>query len=64
MYWLVEEKSSCKRRAHREGTHSVLCVKAALELHYREVVDGDVPEPQLAFVVEEGPRKGVGVERM
>ena len=47
-----------------KNTHRMLCVEATLQLHQCEIVDGDIPEPQLAPVVQEGPREGIGIERV
>ena len=40
----------------------MLCVKTTLHFHKRQVVDGDIPEPQLASVVQEGPRERIGIQ--
>ncbi len=42
----------------------MLCVKATLQLHQRQIIDGDISEPKPASVVQEGPREGVGIQRV
>ena len=40
----------------------MLCVKGTLQLHKGQAVDGDIPQPEPASVIEEGSREGIGVE--
>ena len=42
----------------------MLCVKGTLQLHKSQTVDGDIPEPEPASVVEEGSWEGIGIERV
>ena len=50
--------------AGRESAHCMLCVKGPFQLHKGQAVDGDIPEPQPASVIEEGSWEGIGVERV
>ena len=42
----------------------MLCVKATFQLHQRQIIDGDISEPQPAPVVQKGPWERVGIERV
>lgn len=63
--WTIYSLSWCttSRRVHPEA-HRMLCVKATLQLHQCQVVYCDIPEPQPASIIQEGPGERVGVQRV